>query len=74
MKGNEMLGQAKRELARYVRGPRRSLQRRFRSIWWMVRLNSLGRRPQVGRSLAEVDAYALAAMRSEYPGFTPELA
>jgi hypothetical protein len=37
-------------------------------------MNSLGRRPQVGRPLAEVDAFVLDLMRKDYPGFTPEVA
>ena len=36
-------------------------------IWWNVRMNSLGRRPEAGRSLAEVDAYALKLMRDFSP-------
>ncbi len=46
----------------------------FRAYFWLVRMNSLGSRPQVGRSLAEVDAFVLDQMRQRYPGFTLELA
>ena len=74
MKHSDMIRQGKGELARYIRGTRGSLQRLFRMIWWNVRMNSLGRTPQVGRSLAEVDAYALKLMRDFYPDFGPTLA
>ncbi len=63
-----------RDRARYARGARRSLQRKFGMIFTLVRMNSLGCRPQVGHSLETVDAYALELMRMEHPGFTPELA
>ncbi len=62
-----------RDRARYARGARRSLQRKFGMIYAGAD-NSLGCRPQVGHSLETVDAYALELMRMEHPGFTPELA
>jgi hypothetical protein len=60
---------SKPELARFPRGATGSLQNLFRMVWWNVRMNSLGRKPEVGRSLAEVDDFALQLMRSHYPGF-----
>jgi hypothetical protein len=71
---NDMNRRAEADLARFCRGFRGSNQRIFRMYFWIVRMNSLGRRPQVGRSLAEVDVFVLNLMRHDYPGFTPELA
>ena len=69
-----MIDIARNEFVRFPRGTRGSLQNLFRMIWWNVRMNSLGRRPEAGRSLAEVDAYALKLMRDFYPDFGPTLA
>jgi hypothetical protein len=74
VKLNDMIAQALRDLARFRRGVRGSQQRMFRAYFWLVRMNSLGSRPQVGPSLAEVDAFVLDQIRQRYPGFTPELA
>jgi hypothetical protein len=71
---DDMIRRAKSDLARYARGVRGSRQRVFRMYFWIVRMNSLGSRPQVGRSLAEVDAFVLELMRRDNPGFTPDLA
>ena len=70
----EILDQALRDLARYAKGVKGSLQRRYRMIFFLSRMNSLGRRPQVGRSAEDVEAFALALMRQEHPEFVPELA
>jgi hypothetical protein len=70
----QMLDQTLLDLARYAKGMRGSLQRKFRMIFFLVRMNSLGRRPQVGRSIEDVEAMALELMRGDDPGFTPELA
>jgi hypothetical protein len=70
---SDMIAQAVRDLARFARGVRGSQQRMFRMYFWVVRMNSLGSRPEVGRSLAEVDAFVLDQMRQRYPGFTAEL-
>jgi hypothetical protein len=42
-------------------------------VFWLVRMNSLGREPQLGRSLAEADTFALEITRAEHPEFTPAL-
>jgi hypothetical protein len=44
-----MIAQALRDLARFRRGVRGSQQRMFRAYFWLVRMNSLGSRPQVAR-------------------------
>jgi hypothetical protein len=51
-----------------------SRQRAFRVYFLLVRMNSLGRRPPVGRSLVDVGAFVLDEMRQRYQGFTPEMA
>jgi hypothetical protein len=71
---NDMNRRAEADLARFRPGARGSNQRIFRMYFWLVRMNSLGHRPQVGRSLAEVDVFVLDLVRHDYPGFTPELA
>ena len=43
-------------------------------VWWIARMNSLGRRPQVGRLLEEVDLFAVELMRQKDPGFSPSFA
>jgi hypothetical protein len=74
MKVSDMNERAKADLARYARGMRGSRQQVFRMYFWIVRMNSLGRRPQVGRTLAEVEAFVLDLMRRDNPGFTPDMA
>lgn len=57
----------RQELAATPRGPRRSVQNLARMIYWMLRMNSLGRRPQVPpdpvllRQMALDMAHAFAA-------------
>jgi hypothetical protein len=68
-----MNAQAKRDLSRFARRVRASLRQRFRMVFGLVRMSSLGRRPEVGRPLAEADTFALEIMRTDYPGFTPDL-
>ena len=70
----EILDQALRDLARYAKGVKGSLQRRYRMIFFLSRMNSLGGRPQVGRSVEEVEMFALSLMRQEHPEFKPEVA
>ena len=69
-----MIAQTKGELAAYRKGVHGSLQRRFRMIFQIVRMNSLGRRPQMGGSLAEVEALVLDTMRRDSPDFSPDIA
>jgi len=45
----------------------------WKMVFWLVRMNSLGREPQLGRSLAEADTFALEITRAEHPEFTPAL-
>jgi hypothetical protein len=74
VKLNDMIAQARRDLARFGFGTRGSEQRVFRMYFWLVRMNSLGRAPQVRRSLAEVDALVLEQVRQRFPRFVPEMA
>jgi hypothetical protein len=74
MRCREILDQALTDLARYAKGARRSLQRKYRMIFFLARENSLGRRAEIGQTFEEVEAWALALMRQEHPGFSPEMA
>ena len=71
---NDMTSQARHEMARPHRVARGSQQRTSRMRSSLVRMNSPSRRPQLGQSLAEVDAFVSGPMRQSYQGFTPELA
>jgi hypothetical protein len=69
-----MISQARHDLAGARSGLRGSQRRVSRTCSRLVRMNGLGRRPQAGRSLRGVDAFAPDQMNQRYQGFTPGLA
>lgn len=65
---NETVG---RELVRYPRGPRGSVQNIFRAVYQMVRTSSLGHKEPWSGSADDCAAWATIIVRQGHPGFAP---
>ena len=60
-----------RELVRYPRGPRGSVQNIFRAVYQMVRTSSLGQKEPWSGSADDCAAWATMIVRQGHPGFAP---
>jgi len=66
----EMREIVKKELEHIPRGVKGSPQNELRAIYWIVRMNSLGKRPRF-RTREECLQYAIKRIRKNYPNFVP---
>jgi hypothetical protein len=65
----EMNHQVSDELRPYPRSGNASPQNIFRSVYWMARMNSMGRKAELPNSATVVRQYALEIVRKDFPGF-----
>lgn len=61
----------RRELVRYPRGPRGSVQNIFRAVYQMVRTSSLGQKEPWSGSADDCAASATMIVRQGHPTFAP---
>lgn len=66
----EMREIVKKELEHIPRGARGSPQNELRALYWIVRMNSLGKRPKF-KTKEECLKYAIKRIKENYPNFVP---